>query len=134
MKDRKQPETLRLRLAMPAITANDLEASVAWYRDVMGFIVAEEYRMEGELKGVEMKAGAVQFVLSQDDFAQGRDRLKGLGLRIYCTTTQDVDELAAQIGARGGELIQPPTDQPWGARDFAVIDPDGFKISISSED
>jgi len=133
MKDRKQPETLRLRVAMPAITANDLEASVAWYRDVMGFVVGEEYRVEGELQGVEMKAGVVRFLLSQDDFAQGRDRLKGLGLRIYCTTTQDVDELAAQIGARGGELIQPPTDQPWGARDFAVIDPDGFKISISSE-
>ena len=45
---------------------------------------------------------------------------------------QDIDELAAAIRARGGELAQEPTDQPWGARDFAVVDPDGFKISISS--
>ena len=133
MQDRKQPETLRLRTVMPAITANDLESSVAWYRDVLGFVVGEEYRVDDELRGVAMKAGTVGFLLTQDDFALGRERPKGIGLRLYCTTTQDLDLLATQIGSRGGELAQPPTDQPWGARDFAVIDPDGFKISISTE-
>jgi hypothetical protein len=44
MKERRQPETLRLRSLMPALTVDDLAASVAWYRDVLGFIVAEEYR------------------------------------------------------------------------------------------
>lgn len=43
-----------------------------------------------------------------------------------------MDQLAADIKARGGSLLSEPTDQPWGSRDFAVEDPDGFKISISS--
>jgi len=133
MQERQQPETLRLREVMPAITVNDIQKSVAWYRDVLGFTVGEEFRVEGELRGAKLTAGAAHFLLSQDDFAQGQDRPKGVGFRIYCRTAQDVDQLAANVEARGGLVAQQPTDQPWGARDFAVVDPDGFKIAISAD-
>ena len=36
MEKRKQPETLRLRSAMPAMTVNDLEKTIVWYRDILG--------------------------------------------------------------------------------------------------
>ena len=130
MQERKQPETLRLRDVSPSLTVNDLQASVAWYRDVLGFTVAEEYQMDGKVMGVRLVAGSATFLLGQDDFAKGRDRQKGVGFRLFCETAQDVDQLAAAIKARGGKLSQEPTDQPWGARDFAVVDPDGFNISI----
>jgi uncharacterized glyoxalase superfamily protein PhnB len=134
MQERKQPETLRLRTMMPSITASDLQASLAWYRDVLGFTVAEEYKNdEGRVMGIRLMAGHVQVLLSQDDFAKGRDRQKGAGLRLFCTTAQDVDQLAAAIKERGGKLAHEPTDQPWGARDFGVVDPDGFNLSISTE-
>ena len=124
--------TLKLSAVMPSITANDLGASIEWYRDVIGFVVANEIEHEGQRVAAVMSAGGVQFLLGQDDFAKGRDRQKGIGLRLYCVSEQDIDELAATIKARGGTLDQEPTDQPWGARDLAVSDPDGFKISISS--
>jgi uncharacterized glyoxalase superfamily protein PhnB len=73
-------------------------------------------------------------MLGQDDWKKGRDRVKGEGFRIYCKTAQDVDRLAAQVKARGGKLTQEPRDEPWGTRDFAVVDPDGFKITIGSEE
>ena len=133
MQERKQPETLRLRSLMPALTANDLQASVAWYRDTLGFLVAEEYERDGKVMGVRLKAGSVEFLIGQDDFAKGRDRQKGAGLRFFCVTAQDVDKLAADIKSRGGQLTQEPTDQPWGTRDFALRDPDGFNISITTE-
>ncbi len=123
---------LKLSAVMPTITANDLTASIAWYRDVMGFVVAREIEHEGQRVGAVVSAGGVQILLGQDDFAKGRDRQKGVGFRVYCVTEQDIDELAAEIKARGGTLDQEPTDQPWGSRDFAISDPDGFKISISS--
>jgi uncharacterized glyoxalase superfamily protein PhnB len=132
MKERRQPETLRLRALMPALTVDDLAASLAWYRDVLGFIVAEEMRQEGRLMGVRLKAGSVDFLLVQDDFAKGRDRQKGVGFRLYGFTGQDIDQLAAAVRERGGQLAHEPRDQPWGAREFAVIDPDGFQISIST--
>ena len=60
------------------------------------------------------------------------DRAKGVALRLYCITGQDIDQLAAAIQSRGGKLAQEPRDEPWGTRDFAVVDPDGFLISITT--
>jgi catechol 2,3-dioxygenase-like lactoylglutathione lyase family enzyme len=129
---RKRPETLRLASISPSLTVNDLEKSIALYRDVLGFVVAEKWEDKGKLVGVLLKAGSATIMLGQDDFAKGRDRKKGEGLRIYCSTRQNVDELAAAIKSRGGRLDHEPTDQPWGTRDFAFTDPDGFKLTISS--
>jgi len=128
---RKQPETLRLRRATPGYTVNDIHKSVAWYRDVLGCIVVERWEKDGQLRGATLRAGTVEFYLGQDDWKLGRDRVKGAGFRIYCTTSQDVDVIAADIKARGGTLLHEPQDEPWGERDFAVADPDGFKITIS---
>jgi uncharacterized glyoxalase superfamily protein PhnB len=131
---RQQPEPLRLRSVAPSFTVNDIEKSLAWYRDVLGFVVKDRWEHEGKLAGVELAAGGVLFMLGQDDWKKGRDRVKGEGFRIYCKTAQDVDRLAAQVKARGGKLTQEPRDEPWGTRDFAVVDPDGFKITIGSEE
>jgi lactoylglutathione lyase len=117
----------------PGITSNDLQKSLAWYRDVVGFAVEERWEQEGKLTGVQLRAGQVTFMVGQDDWKKGRDRKKGEGFRLYCMTTQDIDALAKGIVARGGTLDQEPKDQPWGMRDFALTDPDGFKITIAKE-
>lgn len=132
MQERKQPETLRLKSVMPSLTVNDLAASRDWYRDVLGFVVAGEHQRDGRLVGVGLKAGHVELMLGQDDFAKGRDRVKGVGFRLYCVTSQEVDQVAADVKARGGVLDDEPADRPWGARDFSITDPDGYKISIST--
>lgn len=131
-RSRTGPERLRLRAATPSFTVDDIEKSLAFYRDVLGFHVKERWMHEGKLAGVEMVAGMLSVFLGQDDWKKGRDRAKGEGFRIYCTTVQDVDALAAQIKARGGKLLEEPKTQSWGSRELAVADPDGFKITISS--
>jgi uncharacterized glyoxalase superfamily protein PhnB len=133
VKARKKPETLRMRSASPGFTVNDLEKSLAWYRDVVGFVVEERWEHEGKVTGVSLKAGNVSFMIGQDDWKKGRDRKKGEGFRLYCETTQDVDVLAARIKSKGGTLDQEPKDQPWGTRDFSLTDPDGFKITIGAD-
>jgi uncharacterized glyoxalase superfamily protein PhnB len=130
---RTQPETLRLRAATPSFTVSDIARSLAWYRDVLGLVVKDRWEHEGKLAGAEMVAGSVTFYLGQDDWKKGRDRVKGEGFRIYCTTVQDVDALARRIKAHGGTLAQEPMDQSWGPRDFAIVDPDGFKITIAAD-
>jgi uncharacterized glyoxalase superfamily protein PhnB len=111
---------------------NDLERSLAWYRDVLGFGVEELWKdNDGKVMGVSLKAGGVSFMIGQDDWKKGRDRKKGEGFRIYCETTKNVDDLAKRIEAKGGRLDQRPTDQPWGVRDISLTDPDGFKITIA---
>ncbi len=123
---------LALRSASPSFTVNDLEKSLGWYRDVLGFGVEETWKDDdGKVMGVSLKAGDVSFMIGQDDWKKGRDRKKGEGFRIYCETKKNVDDLAKQIEKKGGRLDSGPTDQPWGVRDISVTDPDGFKITIA---
>jgi lactoylglutathione lyase len=128
---RAQPAGVKLGSVAPSFTVNDVEKSLAWYRDVLGLVPKDRWEHDGTLLGVEMQAGSVTFMLGQDDWKKGRDRVKGEGFRLYCDTAQDVDRLAAQIEARGGTLLHAPRDEPWGARAFTVADPDGFMVTIS---
>jgi catechol 2,3-dioxygenase-like lactoylglutathione lyase family enzyme len=126
---RQQPETLRLRSIQPTFTVNDIQRSVAWYRDGLGFFVAERWEDNGALKGAMLKAGACEFGLSQDDFSKGREREKGVGFRVWCDTAQNVDRIAARLRAFGGTIVEGPGDK-WDSYSFTAQDPDGFKITI----
>jgi len=131
--ERAQPESLRGRSLWASLTVNDLQKSLAWYQDVVGFTVHQRYEREGRLMAVALKAGSVRILLGQDDGAKGWDRKKGEGFSLQITTAQNVDEVASRIKERGGTLESEPADMPWGARVFRVVDPDGFKLAISSE-
>ncbi len=76
---------------------------------------------------------ACRLGLTQDDWAKGRDRVKGQGMSLWCSTVQDIDALAARIKAAGGTLTLEPKDQSWGARTLSLDDPDGFHLTIYRE-
>ena len=116
----------------PSITANDLDASRRFYQRALGFQLEDTYEEDGKVLGLQMRVGTITLYLSQDDFAKGADRDKGIGMRFYISCA-DVDSAAKRVEESGYEFLQPLTDQPWGARDFAVQDPDGFVTSVSSE-
>ena len=132
-RERGKPESFRGRALTASLTVNDIRKSLAWYRDVVGFTVDQEYEREGKLIAIALKAGAVRLMIDQDDGAQGFDRVKGVGFSVYITTAQNVDELANQIKAVGVKLESEPADMPWGARLFRLKDPDGFRLVIASE-
>lgn len=128
---RAQPETFRARSVSPSLTVNDLARSEAWYRDVLGFMVKDRWAEGTHGGGVELVAGTASLSLIQDDFAKGRDRKKGEGVRLWLRTVQDIDAVAARVRARGGVLDQEPRDMPWGDRLFSVSDPDGYKLNVA---
>ena len=130
---RGSPETLRLRSFEPTFTVNDIERSLRFYTDVLGFIVIEEMTDGAALQGALLQAGTCTLGLSQDDWAKGRDRKKGEGMRIWCKTGQDINALAKRITAAGGQLSDEPKNQPQAARTLSIKDPDGFVLSIYRE-
>ena len=130
---RHQPESLRLRLVTPAMTVNDLQKSIAFYTDGLGFLIEDRWDDKGVLLGVSLKAGTARLMLNQDDFKKGSDRVKGVGQRLWLSTAQDIDALAQRIKGKGLTLGQEPVDMPWGSRVFSLADPDGFVISFTRE-
>jgi uncharacterized glyoxalase superfamily protein PhnB len=129
---RAEPQSFRGRALTASLTVKDLETSLAWYHDVVGFTVDRKHEREGKLVAVSLKAGNVRLLIGQDDGAKGWDRAKGEGFSLQITTDQHVDGIASRIKELGGTLESEPADMPWGVRMFRLRDPDGFRLTISS--
>ena len=122
---------LQAKTLSPTLTVDNLEQSIAFFEG-LGFGVEERWEEKGTLLGVMVRAGEAQIGLSQDDWKKGRDRKKGVGMRIYVSTAQDIDGLAAHARKAGIALDTEPHDTPWGSRAFEVTEPSGFSLTISS--
>lgn len=125
-----EPESLRLRSLTPSLTVDDLERSLRFYADGLGFTVQDRWEEEGKLLGLMLVAGSCHLGLSQDDWAQGRDRQKGVGFRIWAETVQDLGFLAERLREHGIEHDGPKTES-WGTRTLSVTDPDGYRITFA---
>ena len=117
----------------PSFTVTDLKRSITFYEG-LGFKVSEEMKDKGEIQGVMLEAGEAHLGLSQDDFAKGRDRVKGVGTRLYLQTDEDVRAIAQRAKAAGVKLEGDPAPLPWGPLGFSVTDYDGFTLTIANRD
>jgi uncharacterized glyoxalase superfamily protein PhnB len=117
-----------------SITCKDLQSSINFYRDAVGFKVAQTFENNGKVAGAIIAAGDCRIVLNKDDGKLGWDRIKGQGfyLQINVAGPPDVDAAAVRIAAAGGTLLDQPADRPWGARMFQFKDLDGFKLGVST--
>jgi uncharacterized glyoxalase superfamily protein PhnB len=125
-------EALQITTIVPSFTVDDLQKSLTFY-ETLGFTVGERWEDNGTLQGVMLRAGKTELGLSQDDWKKGRDRRKGVGMRLFMSTTQNVDEVAARARRAGITLQSEPYDTEWKTRAFEVVDPSGFLLTISSE-
>lgn len=117
-----------------SLTCKDVEASIRFYRDAVGFAVPQTFEREGKVASAVAVAGDIRIVLNQDDGKLGWDRTKGQGfyLQINVASAADVDAAAARIKATGASLLSEPADRPWGVRMFQFLDLDGFKLGVST--
>jgi len=123
-------DSLKAVTASVALTANDLEKSLRFYSE-LGFTVKDRYETDGKLEGVMLESGDSALMLTQDDFAKGKDRPKGEGMRMYIETDQDLGALATQARVAGFKVHGDPAPLGWGPMGFAVTDSDGFNLTIS---
>ena len=126
-------EAVGIGTFVPTLTVDDLQKSLTFY-EALGFAIDERWEEKGTLLGVMMRAGRTQIGLNQDDWKKGRDRKKGIGVRLSISTTRDnVDEIAKRARSAGITLKSEPHDTEWESRAFEVVDPSGFLLTIFSE-
>ena len=125
-------EAVQISAMVPTFTVDDLQKSITFY-EALGFTVDEKWEDKGMLLGVMLRAGKTQIGLNQDDWKKGRDRKKGIGVRLSMSTPQNVDEIARRAKSAGITLKSEPQDTEWKSRAFEVIDPSGFLLTIFSE-
>ena len=113
----------------------DVDASVAFYRDVLGFAVERE-----EPGYVAMRLGDVRFAICQEsDLPPGHHfgpealgRQKGVGIEVVIEV-DDIQESHQRVVESGYPLSKSLTVQPWGLTDFRVVDPDGYYVRVTSK-
>jgi len=125
-------EVTQISAFVPSLTVDDLQKSISFY-EALGFAIDERWEDKGTLLGVMMRAGKTEIGLNQEDWKKGRDRKKGIGVRLSLLTPQNVDEIARRAKSAGITLKSEPQDTEWKSRAFEVIDPSGFLLTIFSE-
>jgi uncharacterized glyoxalase superfamily protein PhnB len=122
------------------ITVNDVDESVAFYRDALGLEVLGSVESGGfrwVTLGDSAKPGT-QIVLSEPH--AGRSHADGDALQELLTkgvlpvivfASDDVDAAFEKAQATGAEVLQELIDQGWGPRDCAFRDPSGNTVRIS---
>lgn len=109
-----------------ALYVSDTGRSRDFYESALGIAVSR-----AEAGRVQMQVGDTRLLLHPTD-VDDRDRVEARHGRceVYFQV-QDVDALVGQLREQAVPVVQEPTDQPWGERDAAVLDPDGFPVFLT---
>ena len=131
---------MSLALQYTHITVNDVEESVAFYRDALGLDIIQDVSSGGHrwlTFGTDSQPG-LGIVLS--DPHAGRSKADGDALQELLAkgvlpnivfSSDDVDGAFERIRAAGAEVLQEPMDPGYGVKDCAFRDPSGNMVRIS---
>jgi catechol 2,3-dioxygenase-like lactoylglutathione lyase family enzyme len=108
------------------IAPADYEASLAFYRDTLGWAVTESWGGNGEERGTILSGGGVKVVIAEKSRAE-RPARPVMHLDIH-----DVDKRFASLGP-GVTVVRKPEATHWGTRWFVVRDPDGNEIAFEED-
>ena len=119
----------------------DPEATIAFYRDTLGFEVRNDVGYQGmhwitvgpagqpDTSVVLYPPQATPGITEDEQQVIAAMMAKGTFASINLAV-DDVDAAFDELQSRGAEIVQEPTDQPYGVRDCAVRDPSGNLIRI----
>ena len=129
---------MKLTLSTCFVLIHDPDSALAFYRDTLGLEMRNDVA-RGEFRWITVGASGqpdVSIVLT--NYLNGSpadiDALAALlakgalnGVHFH---TDDLDATFEKLSASDAEIVQEPTDQPWGTRDCAVRDPSGNMVRI----
>ncbi len=120
-----------------SINTKDLEASVAFYRDVLGFRRLKTVPMDDDLSltYMEVPGGARMELFSyKSGIPAATHGEKDPGLRHLAFWVDSVEGVEKKLRDRGVTVVLPPTDLPsLGARALLFLDPDGVTLELSQK-
>jgi catechol 2,3-dioxygenase-like lactoylglutathione lyase family enzyme len=129
---------MTLTLSTCFVLVHDPDAAVGFYRDTLGLDVRNDVAREN-FRWITVGAASqpeVGVVLTNylNGSPADQDALEGLiakgalnGVHFH---SDDLDATFAKLQGAGAEIVQEPTDQPWGTRDMAVRDPSGNLVRV----
>jgi lactoylglutathione lyase len=109
----------------------DLDASAAFYRDVVGLPFKFRDAGYAELATGETRFGLLERTRASDLIQ--REPTEGGPAGEVLFPVDDVDAEAERLRALGVELLSGPVDRPWGHWTLHLLDPDGFVVELAQK-
>ena len=106
----------------------DFEASLAFYRDVLGWSVTSDWGGNGKGRGAMLSGGGIKVVLVER-VPESRGTGEGAGGPDVHLDIHDIDERFRAL-PKGTHVVIEPEATQWGTRWFVVRDPDGNLIAF----
>jgi catechol 2,3-dioxygenase-like lactoylglutathione lyase family enzyme len=131
-----------LTIASSFLPHTDPDASLAFYRDILGFEVRLDVG-KGTMRwltvgppdqpgtSIVLAPPAVDPGIADDERRTVTEMMAKGTFAMLTLATPDLDTTFDQLAAAGVDIVQEPTDQPYGVRDCAVRDPAGTLIRIN---
>ena len=111
------------------ITPENFDASLAFYRDVLGWSVTSEWGGQGKGRGVALSGGGVKVVIGEREAESTAEEGLGSERPNVHLDIHDVDKRFKGM-EKGAHVVREPEDTHWGTRWFVVKDPDGNLIAF----
>lgn len=112
----------------PVLPVPDVAAAVDWFCRTLGFgldFVLGEPPEYARVKLGDRSWGDPIYIHLRATAQAGQ---RGGEIRLHCG--DDIDGLFHHVRGSGAEIVEPPTDQPWGLREFIVRAPGGHEIIV----
>lgn len=120
------------------VLVHDPDLALAFYRDVLGLELRNDVGNEG-FRWMTVGSASqpdVSIILTNYQCGSPEDGdviaallAKGALYGVHFST-DDLDLVFEKVRASGADVVQEPTEQPWGTRDCAVRDPSGNLVRI----
>ncbi|MEZ3160183.1 VOC family protein [Microbacterium sp. BWT-B31] len=122
----------------------DADAALAFYRDALGFEVRGDVGYEGMRwitvgpegqpeTSIVLHPPAVDPGITDQERQTVLELIAKGSYAALTLATDDLDGLFEKLQATGADVLQEPTDQPYGVRDCAFRDPAGNLIRINEK-
>ena len=111
----------------PEIPVADLAATLAFYRDRLGF----EVDWSDEALGLAgLSRGEARLFMANAGFREGQSNAGPIVLWINLTSRAEIDALHAEWAAAGADIAAPPEAKPWKLYEFSARDVDGNVLRV----
>ena len=135
----RRVEDMTLSITHTPVYCLDLDESLAFYTEQLGFEVREDVPMGPEMRWLTLTApgdthelllAAVDQHIPPVDRSAMRELVAKGNLAIFLQV-DNLDKVFESLRAAGTEILQEPIDQPYGVRDAGVRDPSGNHLRLS---
>ena len=121
---------MRITGIAPQFLVDDLDRSIAYYRDRLGFTL--DFVYEDFYASVSRDGFAIHLKCAPKLAAERAHRKAEEHLDAFVSVS-GVHDLFRDLQTRSATIIKPLEPRPWGATDFYVEDPDGYILCFSEQ-